>query len=46
MTIEWFFDKSKVSPEQKQRISLHVQNHYKNTGKAFELTKDSIKQSR
>jgi hypothetical protein len=42
--IEWFFDEDRVSPEQKQRISLHVQNHYRNTGKAFELNIDSILQ--
>jgi len=43
-TIEWFFDKGKVSPEQKQRISLQMENYYRNTGEEFGLTIDSIKQ--
>ena len=43
-TIKWFFDKGKVSPEQKQRISLQMENYYRNTGEEFGLTINSIKQ--
>jgi hypothetical protein len=42
--IEWHFDKGEVSPEQKKRISLHVQNYYSYTGEAYLLDMDSILQ--